>query len=99
PLRLAHSFPTRRSSDLAVGVLDAVLQREDVLGGIVVDLPRLGEIALELGRALLGEVEVGEAVEDRLGDLELVQRLHHAGIEAREIGRATSELQSRENLV
>ncbi len=67
---------------LAVAELLVVLDLEGEDRGVVVGLEALGDERLELRVAGVGEVEVGETVEERTGDLGLVECLHGAGIEA-----------------
>src|SRR5690606_41451112 len=89
--RAPHSFPTRRSSDLAD------------LGGDRAEVRRAAAVDAD---ALVHDAGADDVLEHRLdgvadllvatGEL-LGQLLADLGLD--EIGRATSELQSRENLV
>src|SRR5690606_39506365 len=92
--RVLRSFPTRRSSDLA-----AALLADDTSGGVAAVDRRLPEpdpwtrAALHLMRAMLN---------GNRGEMDAVHRdiaFAQDGFREAEIGRATSELQSRENLV
>src|SRR5690606_41886448 len=82
--RLLHSFPTRRSSDLADLELHAV---------------RL-ELLLHAGVPAFGEVEVhgDRNISHRLAGERLLERLLERLVQARS-EEHTSALQSRENLV
>src|SRR5690606_42116046 len=85
-----HSFPTRRSSDLAplaVGV------------GVVPAQPRHG-VVIEFGVGEVVRVERGPLRMARLAAAVLKRRrVAHARLDAGRSEEHTSELQSRENLV